>query len=216
MRVRKIKDIMDKIEKRESPYFLQDETSYKGRWSDYFGNENPIYIEIGSGKGGFITQIANNNEEINFLGIEKTPEIFHKMILKAEAIEKRKNLGLLLLDGIELSDVFKEKEVSRIFLNFSDPWPKKRHSKKRLTSQAFLNIYSKILKDEGEIHFKTDNQQLFEYSLVSLSENNWILKRVYLNYHPTEDILDEQTEYENKFRKKNQIIYRLEASKRRF
>lgn len=174
---------------------------YKGSWKDVFQNNNPIYIEIGMGKGDFIIENAKRYPNINFIGIEKFPSVLVGAIKKMdnESIDLS-NLKFMKEDAIFLSDVFEDKEIDRIYLNFSDPWPKKKHAKRRLTSKTFLPIYQKILKDQGELILKTDNRTLFEFSLISFQQFHMDFHDVCLDLHHSEGYEDNiQTEYERKF-----------------
>lgn len=174
---------------------------YKGCWKDVFQNNNPIYIEIGMGKGDFIIENAKRYPNINFIGIEKFPSVLVGAIKKMdnESIDLS-NLKFMKEDAIFLNDVFEDKEIDRIYLNFSDPWPKKKHAKRRLTSKTFLPIYQKILKDQGELILKTDNRTLFEFSLISFQQFHMDFHDVCLDLHHSEGYEDNiQTEYERKF-----------------
>ncbi|ANB62297.1 tRNA (guanosine(46)-N7)-methyltransferase TrmB [Anoxybacteroides amylolyticum] len=191
-------------------YIIPNPEQYKGRWHEVFGNENPIHIEIGTGKGKFITEMAKANPHVNYIGIE----LYESVIVSAldKLIEHNlPNLKLLNINAKELANVFAMGEVARIYLNFSDPWPKKRHEKRRLTYRSFLALYEQILVDEGEIHFKTDNQGLFEYSLVSFSQYGLLLTFVSLDLHRSDFVGNIMTEYEEKFAAKGNRIYRCEV-----
>ncbi|MDN7246049.1 tRNA (guanosine(46)-N7)-methyltransferase TrmB [Planococcus shenhongbingii] len=184
----------------------------KGKWKEVFGNDKPLHIEVGTGKGRFIIGMAKANPDINYIGIE----LFDSVIVSAlEGIlddeEGVPNLRLLRVNGADLLNFFEKGEVQRIYLNFSDPWPKTRHEKRRLTYKTFLELYESVLPPNGEIHFKTDNRGLFEYSLVSISKYGMLLKDVSLDLHANEPEWNIMTEYEEKFSKKGQPIYRLEA-----
>ena len=184
---------------------------YKGKWIEAFGNDNPIHIEVGTGKGQFVLGMALQNPEINYIGIELFDSVIVCALEKIEAANKPSNLRLLKVDGAKLEEFFGKGDVDRVYLNFSDPWPKVRHAKRRLTHEGFLKIYENILVDNGEIHFKTDNRGLFEYSLVSMNEYGMALNYVSLDLHanmPEDNIM---TEYEEKFSKLGQPIYRLEC-----
>lgn len=190
---------------------IPDPEKCKGNWKELFENNNPLHIEVGSGKGQFITGMALQNPEINYLGIELFDSVIVKAAEKVMGAGSPKNVRLLLVNGAELEKYFEKNEVSRIYLNFSDPWPKTRHAKRRLTHENFLKLYEAVLVDNGEIHFKTDNRGLFEYSLVSMSHYGMKLNYVSLDLHaemPEDNIM---TEYEEKFSSKGQPIYRLEA-----
>lgn len=181
------------------------------KWNDVFGNNNPIYIEIGMGKGDFIYQHAVNNPNINYIGIEKYPSVLASAINKMRKRERVNNLRLITFDAIELNEIFDKEEVDLIYLNFSDPWPKSRHHKRRLTSNVFLDIYKHVLKCDGHIEFKTDNRGLFEYSLVSLNEYQMKFDYVSLDLHNSVYFENNiMTEYEMKFCSKGPI-YKLVA-----
>lgn len=185
---------------------------YIGNWQRVFGNDNPIHIEVGTGKGQFVTGMALANPDINYIGIELYTSVIVVALEKVIEANTPPNLRLLKVNGADLDKYFKKGDVSRVYLNFSDPWPKTRHAKRRLTHEGFLKLYESILIENGEIHFKTDNRGLFEYSLVSMSEYSMLLKYVSLDLHanmPEDNIM---TEYEEKFSAKGQPIYRLESA----
>ena len=190
---------------------LPNPEDYKGKWNEAFGNNNPIHIEVGTGKGQFVLGMEKQNPEINYIGIELFDSVIVCALEKIEEANKPSNLRLLKIDGAKLEEYFAKDDVSRVYLNFSDPWPKARHAKRRLTHGNFLTVYENVLIDNGEIHFKTDNRGLFEYSLVSMNEYGMALKYVSLDLHanmPEDNIM---TEYEEKFSKLGQPIYRLES-----
>ena len=189
---------------------IQNPEEWKGRWKERFGNDHPIHIEIGSGKGQFVSEMAKKNPDINYIGIEIQTSVIVVALEKALAAQVP-NLQLLHIDGGTVTDYFEDGEVDRIYLNFSDPWPKKRHAKRRLTHEDFLKAYEQVLPLEGEIHFKTDNRGLFEYSLASFSQFGLILKQVWLDLHQVEFEGNVMTEYEEKFSAKGHPIYRVEA-----
>ena len=199
-----------------SDFVVIEPENLKNNWNDIFDNDKPIYIEIGMGKGDFIFQNACNYPDINFIGIEKYPSVLAAAINKIKQKEKKvTNLRLMRYDAIELEKVFSENEVDKIFLNFSDPWPKSRHAKRRLTSNKFLDVYRKILVDDGVIEFKTDNRSLFEYSLISLNQYPMDLEYVSLDLHNSpENESNIMTEYERKFCTKGPI-YKLVARYRK-
>lgn len=182
----------------------------KGIWNSEFNNCNPIYIEIGMGKGDFIIQNAIKYPDINFIGIEKYDSVLARAIEKIP--EGITNLRLVRMDAKEIDEVF-EREVDKVYLNFSDPWPKDRHYKRRLTSHVFLEKYETIFKNKKEIHQKTDNRNLFEFSLVSLINNGYKLEDLSLDLHNSnrENII--MSEYEKRFVAKNNTIYYLVAKK---
>jgi tRNA (guanine-N7-)-methyltransferase len=190
---------------------IQEEEGTAIDWQSVFGNENPIHVEVGTGKGQFIIGMAIANPDVNYIGIEHFDNVIVSALEKVIEAEKPSNLRLLRGNGSNLESLFKSGELDRIYLNFSDPWPKARHAKRRLTHEGFLARYEAVLKKRGEIHFKTDNRKLFEYSLVSMSAYGMILQEVSLDLHaemPEDNIM---TEYEEKFSAKGQPIYRLEA-----
>lgn len=177
---------------------------------DWFLEKQPIHIEVGSGMGRFITEMAKANPHINYIGIERDKNVMIRIVEKA-VDQNIKNLRLLTVDAEKLTDIFNPGEIDRIYLNFSDPWPKTRHAKRRLTHENFLKVYETILNNDGEIHFKTDNQGLFEYSIESMSHYGMKLKNINLNLHEQEPADNIRTEYEEKFSNKGFRINRLEA-----
>ncbi|GER66457.1 tRNA (guanine-N(7)-)-methyltransferase [Weizmannia acidilactici] len=212
MRLRNKPWAEDKI-KQYPQYVVPEPEKWRGKWRELFGNSRPLHIEIGTGKGRFIAGMAEQHPDINFLGIERQPSVIVSALDKL--IEKELgNVKLLNVDGSRLRDFFAKGDVERIYLNFSDPWPKKRHEKRRLTYRMFLKLYEDILVEGGEIHFKTDNQGLFEYSLQSFSEYGLLLKNISLDLHNSGFEGNIMTEYEEKFSAKGQRIYRCEAKYR--
>ena len=209
MRLRNVRN-KDEIMK-SSPYLILNPKDYKGKWHEYFKNGNPIYIEVGMGKGDFIIENAIRYPNINFIGIEKFDSVIARALQKIPA--NLPNLCMIRMDAIEIEEVF-DHEIETMYLNFSDPWPKKRHTNRRLTSSVFLKRYDNLFKNDKVIIQKTDNQQLFEFSLVSLSEYGYTLKYVSLDYHNSgsDDII--MTEYERKFSEKGIAICRLVAVKK--
>lgn len=191
-------------------FVISDPTLWKGKWNELFGNDHPIHIEIGMGKGQFITVMAKAHPEINYIGVEMQVSVV-SIALDKLIEQPLPNLKLLHVDGSALTEYFADSEVDQIYLNFSDPWPKKRHEKRRLTYKTFLAVDEQILRPNGEIHFKTDNQGLFEYSLASFSQYGMILKQVWLDLHQSQFEGNIMTEYEEKFSSKGQRIYRVEA-----
>lgn len=194
----------------KSPSLIINYKENIGKWHEVFKNNNPIYIEIGMGKGKFIIENALNNPDINYIGIEKYDSVV------ARALEKIKevipNLVIIRMNALEIDEVF-SKEVSKIFLNFSDPWPKARHSDRRLTSHIFLKKYDNIFIGDRSIRVRTDNMHLFEYSIESLSNYGYKLKDIYLDLHNEKEEVFITTEYEDRFHKKGQPIYQLDAFK---
>ncbi len=204
MRLRKIKNASERL-KQNSGLFIENPSLLKGLWRKHFGNDNPIYIEIGMGKGKFIIEHAKRNKDINYIGIEKYDSVLIKGVEKALG-ENLNNIYFLNVDAINLKDYFEESEVNKIFLNFSDPWPKSRHAKRRLTSESFLKVYDNILKPNGEIEFKTDNIGLFEYSVMEFNRLNYQFTKFSCDLHRNgDDIIT--TEYEDKFMNKGNPIY---------
>ncbi|MDV4558893.1 tRNA (guanosine(46)-N7)-methyltransferase TrmB [Enterococcus faecium] len=191
-------------------FVISDPTLWKGKWNELFENDHPIHIEIGMGKGQFITGMAKAHPEINYIGVEMQVSVV-SIALDKLIEQPLPNLKLLHVDGSALTEYFSDSEVDQIYLNFSDPWPKKRHEKRRLTYKTFLAVDEQILRPNGEIHFKTDNQGLFEYSLASFSQYGMILKQVWLDLHQSQFEGNIMTEYEEKFSSKGQRIYRVEA-----
>ncbi|WP_338750751.1 tRNA (guanosine(46)-N7)-methyltransferase TrmB [Bacillus sp. FJAT-52991] len=212
MRLRNKPWAREKIETHPQ-YVVANPAEHKGKWEEVFGNDNPIYIEVGTGKGQFVTGMAKAHPDINFIGIE----LYESVIVSAldRLIEAElPNLKLLNVDAKNLADYFAKGDVDRVYLNFSDPWPKARHEKRRLTYKTFLKLYEDIMPEDGEIHFKTDNQGLFEYSLKSFSDYGLLLTYVSLDLHKSDFEGNIMTEYEEKFSAKGQRIYRSEVKYR--
>ncbi|HEQ8271869.1 TPA: tRNA (guanosine(46)-N7)-methyltransferase TrmB [Streptococcus pyogenes] len=210
MRVRKRKGAEEHLANNPHYVILNPEDA-KGRWHDVFGNDRPIHIEVGSGKGGFITGIALKNPDINYIGIDIQLSVLSYALDKVLASEVP-NVKLLRVDGSSLTNYFEDGEVDMMYLNFSDPWPKTKHEKRRLTYKDFLDTYKRILPEHGEIHFKTDNRGLFEYSLASFSQYGMTLRQIWLDLHASNYEGNVMTEYEEKFSNKGQVIYRVEAN----
>lgn len=209
MRVRKRKGA-EKHLQEHSEYVILEPEKVRGNWQSVFGNNNPIHIEVGSGKGAFITGMALQNPDINYIGIDIQVSVLSYALDKV--IESQApNVRLLLVDGSSLTNYFNDGEISLLYLNFSDPWPKTKHEKRRLTYKSFLDTYRQILPENGEIHFKTDNRGLFEYSLSSMSQYGMVLNHVWLDLHASDYEGNVMTEYEAKFSSMGQVIYRLEA-----
>jgi len=209
MRLRNVKDAKDIVS--NSKYVINNPQEYKGSFSKLFNNSNPISLEIGMGKGDFIINMAIKYPDINFIGLEKYQSIIVRATQKLENLNLN-NLKLICMDAKELNEVF-AKEIDTVYLNFSDPWPKKRHAKRRLTSDTFLPIYDSLFKKDKRIVQKTDNVGLFEYSIVSLSNYGYVIKDISLDLHNTskENIM---TEYEKKFSSQGIKINYLEAIKK--
>lgn len=207
MRLKKVKNA--DIDVKNSTYTVNEPLLLKGKWNEEFKNNNDIHIEIGCGRGQFIIQKAIQNPNVNFVGIEVQDSALVKAVKKLDDMEPLPNLRLIRIDALKLGDVF-EHEISCIYLNFSDPWPKKRHTKRRLTSPIFLKVYDSLFKDGMNIIQKTDNVDLFDYSLKSLSEYGYTLNNISRDYNDENNI---ETEYEEKFRKQGIKINYLEAIK---
>lgn len=209
MRVRNRKGATELLEANPN-YVVLNPVDAKGKWREIFGNDHPIHVEVGSGKGAFITGMAKANPDINYIGIDIQKSVLSYALDKVLEADVP-NIKLLWVDGSELTNYFADGEIDRLYLNFSDPWPKKRHEKRRLTYKSFLDTFKQILPEKGEIHFKTDNRGLFEYSLVSFSQYGMVLKGVWLDLHASDFEGNVLTEYEQKFSSKGQVIYRVEA-----
>ena len=209
MRVRNVKNKEEIIS--NSIYTIDNPESYKGKWQTLFNNNNPIYLEIGMGKGKFILENAKNNPNINYIGIEKNGSVLSYAIKKIEEY-KLNNLKLICFDANKIDEIF-SKDIDLLYLNFSDPWPKNRHEKRRLTSNSFLEKYDKIFKKDRLIEMKTDNQGLFEYSLISLVNNGYKIEDISLELTNKEDFINVRTEYEEKYILKNNRIYYLKVIK---
>ena len=207
MRLRNVKNKEEIL--GASPYLVKNPEENIGKWNEVFGNDKPIYIEIGMGKGKFIIENALRYPDINFIGIEKFDSVLARSLPKIP--EGLDNLLIIRMDALNIENIF-SKEIDRIYLNFSDPWPKARHHLRRLSSKVFLEKYEKIFKGEPEIHQKTDNQGLYIYSLMSYSENGYVLSDITFDLHKDkEDIIT--TEYEDKFSSKGMPIYSVVATK---
>lgn len=211
MRLRHIPGAEEEI--AGSPYVIQNPREYRGRWALAFGNEDPVVIEVGMGKGKFLMELAAANPHINYVGIE----MYSSVLLKA--IQKRKetrlsNLWFLREDARTLADIFGLGEVDKIYLNFSDPWPKDRHAKRRLTSPEFMAVYDKILKAGGTVEFKTDNRALFDYSLESIPGAGWTVQMHTFDLHHSPYAEGNvMTEYETKFAGEGKPICKLIAGR---
>lgn len=210
MRLRKVKNALEKIQEYPN-IVIQSAVSNKGKWNTLFKNDNPIYLEIGMGKGKFIIENAKRNPNINYIGLEVAESVLVRALEKL-IDEPLPNLILLHEDAFELNNIFEDGEIDKIFLTFSDPWPKSRHAKRRLTCSNILNSYRKALKIDGSLEFKTDNRKLFEYSILEFIKNGLEFKELSLNLHEDkEDIIT--TEYEDKFVAKGNVIYFVEVTK---
>jgi tRNA (guanine-N7-)-methyltransferase len=216
MRLRGRKGIRESLEAQPELVVL-DAAPHKGRWREFFGNDNPIYIELGMGKGRFISDMSVRNPDINFIGVDMYDELIRRASEKArnawsEQGGEPRNLALLRANIESIEDMFAPGEITRIHLNFSDPWPKSKHARRRLTHSRFVEKYMEILNERGEIHFKTDSQSLFEFSLNSFADMELHMRSISLNLHKDglrEDLV--LTEYEAKFVERGNNIYRVEV-----
>lgn len=209
MRLRNVKGARETIE--VNPYVIKDGEERKGKWKELFGNNYPIHLEIGMGKGKFLLQLAEQNPDINYIGIEKYSSVLIRALQKRKEYEGE-NIYFLRMDAENIPDIFKEGEIDRIYLNFSDPWPKERHAKRRLTSKEFFSRYDRILKKDGVVIFKTDNRELFDFSLEQVPLAGWKLKNYTYDLHHSEYAEGNiMTEYEEKFSAQGKPICRLVA-----
>ena len=183
-----------------SPYCIQNAAEHRGQWHAFFENDHPIHIEIGMGKGRFLMDLAALHPEINYIGIERYTSVLLRAVQKIDTLQLP-NVHFLCEDAAKLPEIFAPEEVDRIYLNFSDPWPKARHAKRRLTSREFLKRYEQVLKKEGAVEFKTDNRGLFEFSLEEVKESDWNLEVCTFDLHHDEELVkgNVMTEYEEKF-----------------
>ena len=215
MRLRNIPGAKDAIE--ESIYVIKNPQENKGHWDKVFTNDQPLHLEVGMGKGRFLMDMARLHPEINYIGIEMYDSVLLRAIQKKEALAEEgqalSNLKFMRMDARLLPETFEKGEVSKIYLNFSDPWPKARHAKRRLTSTEFLARYNLVLAADGQIEFKTDNMDLFDFSLESVEEAGWKLVGCSRDLHhdPTMNEGNIMTEYEEKFSAKGNPIYKLVA-----
>ncbi|MDO4313383.1 MAG: tRNA (guanosine(46)-N7)-methyltransferase TrmB [Eubacteriales bacterium] len=217
------------------PIVMKEETTYKGKWKQEFGNNNPIHIEIGMGKGQFLLALADQNPGINYIGIERYSSVLLRAVEKYEEFCGRDgmlgvepgemrplkidgrlpNIRFVCMDAADIADVFAQDEVAKIYLNFSDPWPKKRHARRRLTSREFLGRYQQIMDDEGVVEFKTDNHDLFQFSLEEVEAAGWKLEAYTWDLHNDEKMNrgNVMTEYEAKFSSMGNSIHKLIATR---
>lgn len=213
MRLRNIPGADDAI--MNHPAAIKNEIACKGNWSRVFENENPIHIEIGMGKGQFIMNLAKQNPDKNYIGIERYSSVLLRALEKYDSaeFEQPENVRFICMDAYQLPEVFGQGEVEKIYLNFSDPWPKARHARRRLTSTRFLEQYEKVLPENGIVEFKTDNRSLFEFSLEQVEEAGWKLQAHTFDLHRDEvmNIGNVMTEYEEKFLSMGNPIHKLVA-----
>ena len=212
MRLRNVKGSREQIAANE--YTIKDAEQIKGQWKDYFQDGKPIQLEIGMGKGKFITTLAQQNPDINYIGIEKFSSVLIRAIEKMEELEL-KNLKFIRMDAEKIEDTFNKEEIDKIYLNFSDPWPKDRHAKRRLTSKEFFKRYDNILKKDGVVEFKTDNNDLFDFSLEQIPEAGWNIVEYTRDLHNNEKMNEGNimTEYEERFSKMGNNINKLIANR---
>lgn len=209
MRLKCVKGAKEKVE--SSPYLIKDITRKKGKYKEIFNNDNPIYIEIGMGKGNFIIENAKKYKDINFIGIEKYDSVIVRAVEKLENLELP-NLKLIKMDATNIEDIF-FKEIDLVYLNFSDPWPKERHEKRRLSSSTFLKRYDNIFKNKKRIIMKTDNRKLFEYSIISYTNYGYKINEISLDLYNDQIENNIPTEYEIKFKNKGYPIYMINVEK---
>ncbi|WP_026510965.1 MULTISPECIES: tRNA (guanosine(46)-N7)-methyltransferase TrmB [unclassified Butyrivibrio] len=207
MRLRNIAGSRERI--AESPFTIDNPEQNKGKWKEVFGNDNPIRIEVGTGKGRFIMDLAAVNPDINYVGIEKYSSVLLRAVQKQTELELT-NVRFIRMEAEIITEVFEEGEVDRIYLNFSDPWPKERHAQRRLTSSSFLRRYDQILKKDGQLEFKTDNRELFDFSLMELNTAGWHAEAVTYDLHNDASMNEGNimTEYEEKFSAKGNPIFK--------
>lgn len=215
MRLRNIPGADDVV--RRHPIAVKEEKENRGKWNQVFQNENPIHIEIGMGKGQFILTLAKQNPNINYIGIERYSSVLLRALEKYDTEEFRelKNVRFICMDAMTLPEVFELGEVAKIYLNFSDPWPKARHARRRLTSTQFLAQYDKVLAKDGVVEFKTDNRGLFEFSLEQVEEAGWkLLGATFDLHHDAEmNVGNVMTEYEEKFSSMGNPIHKMIATR---
>lgn len=209
MRMRNIPDAAEKVAK--STCFVSEPTRMKGKWREALHLQGPLHVEIGSGKGRFITTLAAMHPETAYVAIERYTTVLTKLVKRIPE-QGLTNLSVVNIDARALPECFAPGEVDRIYLNFSDPWPKSRHENRRLTFRSFLDMYKAVLSDRGELHFKTDNVGLFDFSLVSLADAGWRVDNITRNLHamlpPEGNVM---TEYEERFSALGHPIHRLTA-----
>lgn len=211
MRLKKVKNAKEIVE--NSKYFVDNPEEKSGKWIEIFGNDNPIHIEIGMGKGKFIINMAKKYPNINFIGIEKYDSALVKAVKQLDELDGNiPNLKLLLYDADNISEVFCN-EIERIYLNFSDPWPKSKHEKRRLTSQNFLKKYDNLFVNRKDIIQKTDNRNFFDFSLQSIEEYGYTIDEITYDLYSLNDESNVPTEYEEKFNSRGIKINRLKAHK---
>jgi len=212
MRLRNITGADVYIEKSE--FVIQDYKGQKGNWKEIFSNDYPIHIEVGMGKGRFLMDMAVLNPDINYIGIEMYSSVLLRAVQKMEE-NPLPNLRFIRMDAREIEDVFDRGEVDKIYLNFSDPWPKDRHAKRRLPSRQFLARFNSILKNDGNLEFKTDNRDLFDFAVEEVTPAGWKIDSITYDLH-NDEIMNRgniMTEYEEKFSSKGNPIYKYIISR---
>lgn len=209
MRLRYVKGGLERLEEHDK--VVTEPEDYKGKWRGLFGNENPIHVEFGSGRGGFIMGMAEKNPDINYLAFERNSKVIIRGVNKLPE-NPGANFYLVHSDIRKIEDIFVDDEIDRVYLNFSDPWPKKRHNRRRLTYRSFLKLYEKLMIPSGELHFKTDNVDLFDFSIKELKEIGWDVTMITRDLHNSEYVEGNvMTEYEEKFSERGQAINKLIA-----
>lgn len=211
MRLRNIPRADEIIESHKAS--IIEGTSHVGKWKEVFGNENPTHIEIGMGKGQFLLALAKQNPKVNYIGIERYSSVLLRALEKFDTEEYKDltNIRFMCMDATHITDIYEQGEVEKIYLNFSDPWPKERHARRRLTSKEFLGRYAQILTKEGSVEFKTDNRALFDFSVEQVTEANWFLEACTYDLHQDEimNLGNIMTEYEAKFSGQGNPIHKL-------
>lgn len=209
MRHRKIKGAREMLLAHEDYALAEDEAVGKD-WNEFFGAQRPLHVELGTGRGKFITGMAELHPDFNFIGIELKEEVLLRAVKRAED-KKLDNVAFIAGNGARLPEYFREGSLERIYINFCDPWPKNRHAKRRLVHRGFLEIYKALLSQKGEIHFKTDNEKLFEFALNEFSDSGFRLRNISLDLHSSGIEGNVTTEYEERFAALGMKIYRCEA-----
>lgn len=223
MRLRNIPRAESVLEAHDN--VIKNEKECKGRWHTVFGNDAPVYIEIGMGKGQFLTAMAQKNPDRNYIGIERYSSVLLRAVERLDKLaeasggepgEVPENIRFICMDAAEIEDVFEKGEVEGIYLNFSDPWPKKRHARRRLTSKEFFARYDSILAPDGRVEFKTDNRDLFQFSLEQAEEAGWrvLMSTWDLHGDAVMNAGNVMTEYEEKFSAKGNPICKLIAGRK--
>ncbi len=213
MRLRNIPRARDTIQ--ESPFVVQDPEAHKGNWREIFGNDRPLHLEIGTGKGRFLLELAERHPEINYIGLEK----FSSVLLRGVDVQNERklpNLRFIRAEAELITEYFAPGEIQRIYLNFSDPWPKKRNAKRRLPSREFLRRYDAILDDAGVIEFKTDNRELFDFAVEEVPFSAFGIREITYDLH-ADPVMNEgniMTEYEEKFSAKGNKINKYVLTRR--